>query len=199
MKPLVNHNRAKIKILKYVFLSMSCCVLLAIIVTLYLKNNTLNSNSEEPVGKTPKEKNYSLAINHSMFEGFTGSSAPYKILAKTVTKNQLNQYILGSVSGQCTLDNNDDITAKSINGTLDEENKLITLTNDVKIFLNNMVLNSEEVKFNLKNQDTYSDQYVEVNSEMGNIKANSFNTKESNNIIEFKGNVESTCIIKGAD
>jgi len=197
MEHWVNKRRTKLKLLKYIFLSSSCCVLFAIIVTLHLKNSEINKNSTtSPTTPSVKSKKSSLAIDHLMFEGFSEKSIPYKILAESVSKNQLNQYVLNSVSSQYSINNNDDITAKSTRGLFDEDNKLVILRDDVKIFLNNIVLNSDEIKINLENQDIHSDEIVEVNSKMGNIKADSFNTKESNNIIEFKGNVESTYTTK---
>ena len=201
MKYCVNKRKIRLKLLKYIFLSASFCVLLTIIITLYQKNTEINQNSKDVSTKTSKAtkpKEYNLAIDHLMFEGFNDKSVPYKILAKEVTKNQFNQYIMNSVSSQYSFNNKDDLTAKSMHGLFDEDNKLVILKDDVRVFLNNIVLNSEEIKINLKNQDIYSDELVEVNSKMGNIKADSFNTKESNNIIEFKGNVESTYTIKNS-
>lgn len=203
MTSLVNTNRSKTNLLKYIFLSTSLCVLLAIIVTIYLKDSPITPESSKKPAKNSKtlsnSKEYSLAINQLSFEGFSRKSMPYKILADTVTKNHLDQYILNSVNGQCSLNNNENITIQSTSGTLDDTNKIAILHNDVKIFLNNIVLNSEEIQLNLENQDVHSDSAVEVNSEQANIKADSFDTKELNNIIEFKGNVEAICNIEQVD
>jgi hypothetical protein len=190
--------QAKIKLIKYCFLSAGCCVLIAIITTLYLKNTSIQEDIEanSVQEKTPKlSKNYSLNINQSIFEGMSSDLMPYKILAQTVTKDLANQYILSAVNGQYSLTNGD-LKIKAASGTLDEDNKFATLTKDVEITLNGVIFNSEKITFNLENQEAYSDTEVEVNFDKSNIKADSFNTKNSHNIIEFKGNVESNFDVK---
>ena len=191
-------TQAKIKLIKYCFLSAGCCVLIAIITTLYLKNNSIEEDIQASSTKNEKPnlpKNYTLNINQSVFEGVSNDLIPYKIVAKNVTKNLAKQYILSAVSGKYSL-NNSDLKIKADKGTLDEDNKFMTLTNDVEITLNGIIFNSEEIKLNLNNQEAYSDTNVEVNFNKSSIKANSFNTRDSHNIIEFRGNVESNFDIK---
>jgi|GEM_PF-881296 len=190
--------QARIKLIKYCFLSAGCCVLIAIITTLYLKNSSIQEDIETSSvqEKKPKlSKNYSLNINKSIFEGMSSDLMPYKILAQTVTKDLANHYILSSVSGRYALTNGD-LKIKAASGTLDENNKLATLTKNVEITLNGVIFNSEKITFNLENQEVYSNTEVEVNFHKSNIKADSFNTQNSNNIIEFNGNVESNFDVK---
>jgi len=194
-------TRARIKLIKYIFLSASCCVLIAIITTLYLKNTEISQDLEQKSAQNNKpklSKEYSLTINQSIFEGVSGELIPYKILAKTVTKDLANKYVLSSINGNYSLDNGD-LTFKSVNGILDENSKFVILTDDVKIILNDIIFTSDEIKFNLENQEAYSDTNVEVNFNESSIKADSFHTKDSNNIIEFKGNVESDFNIKNLE
>ncbi|MDP4708526.1 MAG: LPS export ABC transporter periplasmic protein LptC [Rickettsiaceae bacterium] len=191
-------TQARIKLIKYCFLSAGCCVLIAIVTTLYLKNISIQEDiKESSIQKTQQKlsKDYTLNINQSIFEGISSDLTPYKISAKTVTKDLENKYILSAVSGQYSLTNGD-LNIKAAIGTLDEDQKLATLTKDVEITVNGIIFNSEKIMFNLENQEAYSDTEVEVNFNKSNIKADSFNTKNSHNIIEFNGNVESNFDVK---
>ena len=191
-------TRAKIKLLKYIFLSTGCCVLIAIIITLYLNNTFISQDVEKNSAKNNKpnlSKKYNLTINRSIFEGLSSNLIPYKISANTVSKDLTNKYILSIITGKYSL-NNGNLTIKATNGILDEDNKFIILKDNVIITLNNIIFISEEIKLNLKNQEAHSDTNVEVNFNNSSIKADSFNTKDSNNIIEFKGNVKSNFNIK---
>ena len=73
MEILVDRNRAKLKLLKYVFLSAGCCVLFTIIVTLYLKNIEINQNIKNepaPETKSKVQKEYNLAIIINLFKSY---------------------------------------------------------------------------------------------------------------------------------
>lgn len=184
-------NRSRLKLLKYIFLSAGGCIFLAIIVTLYLKNSEDNKTQEAMAKQNKKlSKNYSLSINKPIFEGVTGDLSPYKIFANSVKKNLQNQYTLQDVNANCKL-NNTNVNAKAASAVLDDESKFVTLKDSVLINLDDAILKCEEIKLNLENHEVSNDSGVELDFKKSNIKADSLNTKDSNNIIEFKGNIES--------
>lgn len=184
-------NRSRLKLLKYIFLSAGGCIFLAIIVTLYLKNSA-DEDAKESLAKQNKKlsKNYSLSISKPIFEGVTGDLNPYKILANSVNKNLKNQYTLQDVNANCKLSNTN-VNAKASSAVFDDGNRFITLKNNVLINLDDAVLKCEEIKLNLENQEVSNDTGIVLDYKKSNIKADSLNTKDSNNIIEFNGNIES--------
>lgn len=193
----MNHyarTRSRIKLLKYIFLSLGCCVMVSIMVTLYLKNSQISEEITETSSKNKHSKlskDYSLSIKKSTFEGISHDLTPYKILANTVTKNLDNQYILSEIKGTYGI-GEENLIIKSSSGILNEDSKMFILKDDVNVTINDMHINSKKLYFNLSNKDAHSDSEVEINSKNAKIKADSFYIKDSNNIINFEGNVDCT-------
>lgn len=193
MEDLIKTRIQKTKLIKYIFLSTGCCVLIAIVTALYAQN-TLTSkdsstqSSQKDRSKLPKD--YTLSINHSVVEGISSDLMPYKISAENIIKNSANKYMLNSVNGKYSLEDGD-IFIKATKGTLNEVTKIFTLTDDAQVIFNGVTFSSKEIIFDLDSKDAHSDTEVEVIFEQSNIRADSFKTKDSSNNIEFKGNVKS--------
>ena len=184
----------RIKLFKCVLLGASFLVLSIILFYLYTKN--LSSGESAPVVKRDKSvKEYALNINNSIFEGKTSSLVPYQISARDVIKDKSENYIFNIVQGKYFLPNGH-VSVKSDNATLDDIEKILTLTKNVTFTFNNAILACQELSFNLNTQEAYSNVGVEVNFNESTVKADSFKTKGSNNIIEFQGNVKSSVDIK---
>ena len=185
--------RAKTKLVKYIFLSTSICVLVAVLVTLYIHKLPIEDGSDSESAqkrsrKLPQE--YSLTIKKSIFEGVSNDLSPYVIMAQNVAKNTTNEYLLNIVNGTYTLPDGE-ITIKADNGTLDEAEKSVQLNDNVSVLFNGMTFNSEQMIINLETKDAKSPEEVEVTFEKSKIRADQFQTEESAEIIKFKGNVES--------
>lgn len=191
MENLIKARAQKIKLIKYIFLSTGCCVLIAIVTSLYAQNALISkdsSSSQKDRSKLPKD--YTLSINHSVIEGVSSDLMPYKISAENIVKNSANKYVLNSVNGKYSLDDGD-ISIKATKGTLDEVTKSFTLTDDAQVIFNGIIFSSKEIIFDLHSKDASSNKEVEVVFEQSSIKADSFKIEDSTNSIEFKGNVKS--------
>lgn len=186
--------RSKTKLAKYIFLSASICVLVSILVTLYLQNlPTENESNYDSVKKktTKLSKEYSLNISKSIFKGISEDLSPYVIMAKNVSKNTTDKYLLDTINGKYALPDGE-ITIKADRGTLDEIKKSVILNDNVKILFNGMVFNSKQMTVDLETRDAKSSSEVEVTFKESKIRANKFKTEDSANTIKFEGNVDST-------
>ena len=191
MKNLIKARAQKIKLIKYVFLSASCCVLIAIVTSLYTQNALISNDSlssQKDCSRLPKD--YTLSINYSVIEGVSSDLMPYNISAKNIVKNSTNKYVLNFVNGKYSLDDGD-ISIKAVKGTLDEITKSFTLTGDAQVIFNGIIFSSREIIFDLYSKDASSNKEVEVVFKQSSIKADNFKIEDSTNSIQFKGNVKS--------
>jgi lipopolysaccharide export system protein LptC len=190
--------RARTKLIKYIFLSASLCLLVSILVTLYIQKLPTEDelDSEFSTKKSHKLSNeYSLNINKSVFEGIGDDLAPYIIMAQNVVKNSADKYLLDIVNGTYTLPDGK-ITIKAGAGTLNELEKSILLHENVTILFNGMIFNSKEVTVDLDTKDAKSDSEVEISFKKSTIRADKFKTEDSNQIIKLDGNVDSNFDLK---
>lgn len=186
--------QTKTKLVKYIFLSASLCVLVAVLVILYLhklptEDESSFKTAQKEARKLPKE--YSLRIKQSIFEGVSTDLAPYVIMAQNVARNTANEYLLKIVNGTYKLADGE-IIIKADSGTLNETEKSVTLKDNVSILFNGMSFNSEKMIVNLSTKDAKSPEEVEVTFEQSKIRADQFQTEDSAGIIKFKGNVDSS-------
>ena len=191
--------RSKTKLVKYMFLSASICVLVSVLVVLYIQKLPTNneSNYQTTKNKTKKlSKEYSLNITKSIFKGVSEDLSPYVIIAQNVAKNTSDKYLLDIIKGKCTLPDGE-ITIKADSGTLDEIKKSIILNDNVRILFNSMVFNSDQVIVDLETRDAKSNNKVEVTFEKSKIQADKFKTEDSANTIKFEGNVDSHFDLNG--
>ncbi|PCJ29584.1 MAG: hypothetical protein COA94_00850 [Rickettsiales bacterium] len=186
---------ARIKLLKYLFLSAGICVLIGILATIYGKDmfdsSHANTNSTNSLALRPKlSKNHTLSINHSIFEGVSKDLTPYKIIAENVTRNSDNKYQLNRVEGDCSLKAGG-LKMRAAAGTIDMSTKLVTLKQDVYVTLNeNTIFNSDEIQISLNNKDISSNSAVSVTLKDSNIKADKFKALGSSDDIKFEGNIK---------
>lgn len=185
--------RFRTKLIKYIFLSASICILVSILVSLYIqKMPTENLESYELTKNKAKKfsKDHSLNISKSVFEGISQDLSPYVIIAQHVAKTTSDKYFLDIISGKYILSDGE-ITIKADSGTLDELKKSVILNNNVKIIFNGATFNSKQIIIDLDTKDARSNDEVEVIFEKSKIRADKFKTEDSSNTIKFKGNVDS--------
>ncbi|MEM6339095.1 MAG: LPS export ABC transporter periplasmic protein LptC [Pseudomonadota bacterium] len=166
--------RSKTKLVKYIFLSASICVLVSVLVILYIQKLPTDTESDYEItnNKTKKlSKEYSLNITKSIFEGVSEDLSPYVIIAQNVAKNTSDKYLLDIIKGKYTLPDGE-ITIKADSGTLDELKKSVILNDNVRILFNGMVLNSDQIIIDLETKDAKSNDKVEVTFEKSKIQAN---------------------------
>lgn len=185
------HLRAKL--VKYIFLSASVCVILLAVITIYinkipLETDDIEINKKDFSKKLPKD--FKLNINKSVFEGVSQDLLPYKIMAQNVIKNASDKYLLNIVSGTYTIPSGT-ITIKSNKATLDEISKSVILENNVIILFDEMNFNGNKFTIDLDTKDAKSEDEVTVLYKKSKIRADKFQTENSSKIIHFDGNVDS--------
>ena len=187
----LNYIIKKNRIIKYLFLISGIFILFLILFCSSDEEQKILISELDPrtVNQIPKE--FNLNMNNSIFEGINKDKLPYQIKANIVTKQNSNIYNLKAIIAKYNLSNGDlQILAKS--GILNEGTKIFILYKDVKVVSDGLVLYSDKINFNLNSNIAYSDYPVEVNFKNSTIKASSFTTEDSSNIINFEGNVVST-------
>lgn len=192
------NNKINVKsnfyILKTIFLLASIIILIIIFSALYhSKNNDLSTETTTSYSKNLKD--YKLNIEYSILEGVGKDLLPYKIIANNIKKIEDSIYAISSINAKYQLENGT-INIKAANGVIDDSKKLLSLVNDVTIDFKDINFLTEKIILNLNSNEVESDSSVQMIYRNSKIEANEFNTENSNNIINFKGNVRLVFNIK---
>ena len=187
--PDINYIIKRNNIIKRSFLIMSVLIMLLILYIPFNKGKIL-SDTDANINKTNTPNGFELNINNPIFEGMNRDNLPYKIVAKVVTKQNDNIYNLNNINGRYGVINGD-LQNSSIKGVFNEITKVFTLSDNVKIIFNDYILAANKINFDLHSSSMVSDEPIEVNFQNSVIKALSFYTDYSNNIINLEGNVVS--------
>jgi hypothetical protein len=187
----INYLRKRIQIVKYLFLLAGAFIMICILISYFNNDNSVIKPTAKLGNANKLAKEFSLSINNPIFEGTSKENFPYKITAKTVNKQNNNIYNLSSINADYKIAHgNLEIVADS--GVLDEETKSFSLSNNVKVLFNGLMLISEKIDFDLNSNAVSSNLPVEVNFKNSQIKATSFNCENEGTIINFEGDVVST-------
>lgn len=186
----INDIIRKNRIIKYLFLGSGILVFFLILLSFSSEEQklTVDNLDSEMSNRIPKE--FNLNINNSIFEGLNKDKLPYQIKAQVVTKQHSDIYNLDYISARYSLSDGD-LQILAEYGVLDEKTKFFTLYKNVQIMFNDLVLTGNKINVNLNSHLAYSDYPVKINFQNSIIKASSFSTDDSNNIINFQGNVVS--------
>lgn len=187
----INYIFKRNKVIKYLFLLSGIFVLLVIFWATYEKKKVVIEERLEVNKNTHISKEFNFNINDSVFEGVNKDNLPYTITARFITKQNDNIYNLNTVDGTHKL-SKDNLHVVADNGLLDDNTNLLVLSENVKIIFNNFELSCSKVNFDLNSNLASSDQPVEVTYQNSTIKALNFYSEDSNNIINFEGDVVST-------
>ena len=169
--------------IKHLFLLLGISVLFLIFWVVYEKKREAIEGKFEVNENSNVPKEFNFNINNSIFEGLNKNNLPYTIAARTVTKQSDNIYNLNSIDATHKL---------SDNGLLDENTNLLILSDNVKVIFNNFELTGNKVNFDLNSNLASSKEPVEVTYQHSTIKALNFYSEDSNNIVNFEGEVIST-------
>ena len=187
----INYIFKRNKVIKYLFLLSGIFVLLVIFCATYEKKKVVIEERLEVNKNTHISKEFNFNINDSVFEGVNKDNLPYTITARFITKQNDNIYNLNTVDGTHKL-SKDNLHVVADNGLLDDNTNLLVLSENVKIIFNNFELSGSKVNFDLNSNLASSDQPVEVTYQNSTIKALNFYSEDSNNIVNFEGDVVST-------
>ena len=184
-------NQKKTQVIKYTLLLIVGCIVFLVLFSIFMVDSKLNDNL---ISHAEKEQTYrlkddcSLSINSSILEG-VNNDFPYRIEAKNIVKDRSNNYILEGVSCKYSM-NRGDIIIDSQKGFLDEITKKLFLNEEVKLVFNDMRLRSSDLHLDINTNDLKSDKPTIIDFKNSYIKANQVETKNSTDIIKFKGGVK---------
>lgn len=177
--------------IKQLFLLLGISVLFLIFWVISEKKREAIEGKFEVNEKSNVPKEFNFNINNSIFEGLNKNNLPYTIAARTVTKQSDNIYNLNSIDATHKL-SEDNLHIVADNGLLDENTNLLILSDNVKVIFNNFELTGNKVNFDLNSNLASSKEPVEVTYQHSTIKALNFYSEDSNNIVNFEGEVVST-------
>jgi hypothetical protein len=186
------------KSIKYLFFALFILAVIFIIANFWMEKSSINAKSNYTAIKDKLQKskscklpeNYTLNINKSVFEGLSNDLSPYTIYAQNVIKNSIEKYLLSSIDGIYVIDG-EDVQITAGKGTLYENKKSIMLQDNVEIFFNGILVNSDNIMIDFETRNAKSKNKVEVLFDDSRIEADQFETHDSSKIIKFKGNVNS--------
>ncbi len=187
----INSALRKTKVLKYLFLLSGIFVLFLVFWVSHEKEKKVVVEEIEVNKNRHIPKEFDFNINNSILEGLNKNNLPYTIIAKVITKQNDNIYNLSTIDAIHKL-SEDNLHIVADNGLLDETTNLLVLSENVKIVFNNFELTGNKVNFNLNSNLASSEDPVEVTYQNSTVTALNFYSDDSNNIINFEGEVVST-------
>ncbi len=187
----INSALRTTKVLKYLFLLSGIFVLFLVFWVSHEKEKKVVAEEIEVNKNRHIPKEFDFNINNSILEGLNKNNLPYTIIAKVITKQNDNIYNLSTIDAIHKL-SEDNLHIVADNGLLDETTNLLVLSENVKIVFNNFELTGNKVNFNLNSNLASSEDPVEVTYQNSTVTALNFYSDDSNNIINFEGEVVST-------
>jgi LPS export ABC transporter protein LptC len=187
----INSALRKTKVLKYLFLLSGIFVLFLVFWVSHEKEKKVVAEEVEVNKNSHIPKEFDFNINNSILEGLNKNNLPYTIIAKVITKQNDNIYNLSTIDATHKL-SEDNLHIVADNGLLDKTTNLLVLSENVKIVFNNFELTGNKVNFNLNSNLASSEDPVEVTYQNSTVTALNFYSDDSNNIINFEGEVVST-------
>lgn len=170
-------------------------IILGILYIGYILIKSGYTTEEDNVNITEKtsEKNFDLKYNiilkDSIFAGVNKSLNAYKIKTERAIKESDNKYKLDIINAVYAVDKDQSVTIQAKEGFLDEESNILDLKNDVKLFFDEIIFNTNDARIDLINKNITGYSPAKLLYRNSSITSDSFNTKDENNIIIFKGNV----------
>ncbi len=132
----------------------------------------------------------SIKINNIKFFSINNDNKPLNITALSAEEsNGDGVVILEKPIADIVAENNETFIITSEKGSVDKNTKNLSLFNNVNVSSSSgYVLKSEKINFNVDDNSVSSNQKVFINSDMGNLTAESFKTSDNGNKIYFNGN-----------
>ena len=143
-----------------------------------------DTNSKEVV----KKNNYEITIFNTIFEGVNKDRQPYSILADTAIKIGEHIYDLEKVVAKYHLFD-DSLNISSQHANIDDNNKFVTLQDEVKIRMSDLELSSQKIYIDLIYKKIFSDEKVVINYNSLRLEADNLSANANNNVIVLQGNV----------
>ncbi|KIJ88798.1 LPS export ABC transporter periplasmic protein LptC [Rickettsia asembonensis] len=132
---------------------------------------------------------YNIILKDSIFEGVNKNLNAYKIKTERAIKESDNKYKLDIINAIYNVNQDQTLIINAKEGFLDEESNILDLKNDVKLFFDEIIFNTNDARIDLVNKNITGNSSAKLLYKNSSVTSDSFNTKDENNIIIFKGNV----------
>ncbi|HJD56296.1 MAG TPA: LPS export ABC transporter periplasmic protein LptC [Rickettsia endosymbiont of Pyrocoelia pectoralis] len=132
---------------------------------------------------------YNIILKDSIFEGVNKSLNAYTIRAKEAIKESDNKYKLDIINAVYDVNKEQSVNVYAKEGFLNEEARILDLKNDVKLYFDDIIFDTDYARIDLINRNIISNSPAKLFYKNSSITSDSFNTENDNNIIIFKGNV----------
>ncbi|MFA1688657.1 LPS export ABC transporter periplasmic protein LptC [Candidatus Rickettsia barbariae] len=181
------------KIWKSVYLLITVGILY--IGYILIKSGYINEKNDINVTKKSLKDNknfdlkYNIILKDSIFEGVSKNLNAYKIKTERAIKESNNKYKLDIINAIYDVNQDQTLIINAKEGFLDEESNILDLKNDVKLFFDEIIFNTNDARIDLVNKNITGYSPAKLLYKNSSITSDSFNTKDENNIIIFKGNV----------
>ncbi|XVN40402.1 MAG: LPS export ABC transporter periplasmic protein LptC [Rickettsia endosymbiont of Argas persicus] len=170
-------------------------IILGILYVGYILINSNYNSKKNNVRKTEEtsKKNfdlkYNIVLKDSVFEGVDRNLKAYSVNAKQAIKDSDNKYKLDIVNGIYDINEDQSVTIYAKEGFLNEESHILDLKNDVKLYFEDVIFDTNDAKIDLINKNIIGNSPVTLFYKNSSVTSDSFKTQDDNNIIIFKGNV----------
>ncbi|AFB26294.1 MULTISPECIES: LPS export ABC transporter periplasmic protein LptC [spotted fever group] len=187
-----SYKRRK-KIWKSIYLLITVGILY--IGYILIKSGYINEKNDINVTKKSLKDNkkfdlkYNIILKDSIFEGVSKNLNAYKIKTERAIKESNNKYKLDIINAIYNVNQDQTLIINAKEGFLDEESSILDLKNDVKLFFDEIIFNTNDARIDLVNKNITGHSPATLLYKNSSITSDSFNTKDENNIIIFKGNV----------
>lgn len=187
-----SYKRRK-KIWKSVYLLITVGILY--IGYILIKSGYINEKNDINVTKKSLKDNkdfdlkYNIILKDSIFEGVSKNLNTYKIKTERAIKESNNKYKLDIINAIYNVNQDQTLIINAKEGFLDEESSILDLKNDVKLLFDEIIFNTNDARIDLVNKNITGHSPVTLLYKNSSITSDSFNTKDENNIIIFRGNV----------
>ena len=147
-----------------------------------------NSISNYGENINPK-KEYEVVVENSLFKGLSKDLEPYEIYSKYAYKSVDNKYRLDQINANYKL-SKQNLLIFAKEGLIDDDKKLLVLKNNIELILDELKIYSSELNIDLISKDTNSRSGVKLKYKNSIVDADSFNSEENNQSLNFKGHVK---------
>ncbi|MGX6960659.1 MAG: LPS export ABC transporter periplasmic protein LptC [Rickettsia endosymbiont of Pentastiridius leporinus] len=132
---------------------------------------------------------YNIILKDSIFEGVNKNLNAYTIRAKEAIKESDSKYKLDIINAVYDVNKEQSVNIYAKEGFLNEEAHILDLKNDVKLYFDDIIFDTDYARIDLINRNIISNSPAKLLYKNSTITSDSFNTENDNNIIIFKGNV----------
>ncbi|MFP3120235.1 LPS export ABC transporter periplasmic protein LptC [Rickettsia sp. R2] len=153
------------------------------------EENDINVTKKSLKGNKNFDLKYNIILKDSIFEGVNKNLNAYKIKTERAIKESNNKYKLDIINAIYNVNQDQTLIINAKEGFLDEESNILDLKNDVKLFFDEIIFNTNDARIDLVNKNITGHSPAKLLYKNSSITSDSFNTKDENNIIIFKGNV----------